>query len=127
MAAGKTTDEVVLGNEYEHESVALSARRSIFSVAMVWLRFPMIITGAMPASTRVAGLGFKSALLARLIGKALMFAYVGGLGALGTQRGVSFALGASAVFGRKGCVLASGQLSTLLLGWSPSRPTSPAR
>jgi cytosine permease len=117
MMASKTTDEVVLGNEYEHEPVPLSARRSTFSVSMVWLGFPMIITGAMTGSIMVAGMGFKSALLAMLIGNALMFAYVGGLGALGTQRGVNFALIASAVFGRKGYVLASGLLSTLLLGW----------
>jgi cytosine permease len=46
-----------------------------------------------------------------------MFAYVGSLGLLGTVRGVNFALLASATFGRKGYVLASGLLSTLLLGW----------
>ena len=107
----------VLGDEYEHEPIPQSARRSMFSVSMVWLGFPMIITGAMTGSIMVAGMGFKSALMAMLIGNALMFAYVGSLGLLGTARGVNFALIASAVFGRKGYVLASGLLSTLLLGW----------
>lgn len=110
-------DELVMGDEYEHASVPLKARRSTFSVSMVWLGFPMIITGAMTGSILVAGMGFKSALWAMLIGNAFMFAYVGSLGALGTARGFNFALLASAVFGKKGYVLASGLLSTLLLGW----------
>jgi len=46
-----------------------------------------------------------------------MFAYVGALGLLGTNKGMNFALLASIVFGRKGYVFASGLLSTLLLGW----------
>ncbi|GAC1533626.1 MAG: cytosine permease [Ramlibacter sp.] len=113
----KLVETEVLGEEYEHTPVPLAARRSTFSVAMVWLGFPMIITGAMTGSILVAGMGFKAALLAMLIGNALMFAYVGALGLLGTTRGVNFALIASAVFGRKGYALASGLLSTLLLGW----------
>ena len=110
-------DAEVLGHEYEHEPVPRHARRSTFSVSMVWLGFPMIITGAMTGSILVAGMGFKAALAAMVIGNLLMFAYVGALGALGTVRGFNFALLASATFGRKGYVLASGLLSTLLLGW----------
>jgi cytosine permease len=43
--------------------------------------------------------------------------YVSALGLLGQRRGVNFALLASVVFGRKGYAVASGLLSTLLLGW----------
>ena len=110
-------DDKVLGEEYEHDPVPLSKRRSTFSVSMVWLGFPMIITGAMTGSILVAGMGFQSALLAMIIGNLLMFAYVGSLGVLGTARGHNFALLASASFGKKGYVFASGLLSTLLLGW----------
>ena len=109
--------EHVLGDEYEHKPVPLQARRSTFSVSMAWLGFPMIITGAMTGSILVAGMGFQSALWAMIIGNALMFAYVGANGVLGTTRGHNFALIASAVFGKKGYVLASGLLSSLLLGW----------
>lgn len=109
--------EHVLGDEYEHKPVPAQARRSTFSVSMVWLGFPMIITGAMTGSILVAGMGFQSAFWAMLIGNALMFAYVGANGVLGTARGYNFALIASAVFGKKGYILASGLLSTLLLGW----------
>ncbi|MBR0900549.1 cytosine permease [Bradyrhizobium tropiciagri] len=107
----------LLGHEFEHEPVPISARRSAFSVTMVWLGFPMIITGAMTGSLLVLGMGFKNALVAMIIGNLIMFAYVGALGLIGTRRGMNFALIASIVFGKKGYVLASGLLSTLLLGW----------
>ncbi len=89
----------------------------MFSVAMVWAGFPMIITGAMTGSILVLGMGFSDALTAMIFGNLIMFVYVGALGLLGTRRGMNFALLASIVFGRKGYVLASGLLSTLLLGW----------
>jgi cytosine permease len=107
----------LLGDEYEHESVPMSARRSAFSVTLVWLGFPMIITGAMTGSILVLGMGFSRALAAMIIGNLIMFAYVGALGLIGTKRGMNFALIASIVFGKKGYVFASGLLSTLLLGW----------
>lgn len=116
MSAQESKNEV-LGEEYEHQAVPAHARRSTFSISMVWLGFPMIITGAMTGSIMVAGMGFKSALWAMIIGNILMFAYVGANGVLGTARGHNFALIASTVFGKKGYVLASGLLSTLLLGW----------
>ena len=112
-----TADERVLGEEYEHDPVPLSKRRSTFSVSMVWIGFPMIITGAMTGSILVAGMGFKAGLTAMVVGNLLMFAYVGALGALGTARGLNFALLASATFGKRGYMLASGLLSSLLLGW----------
>jgi len=107
----------LLGSEYEHEPVPMSARRSAFSVTLVWLGFPMIITGAMTGSLLVLGMGFSQALVAMIIGNLFMFAYVGLLGLIGTKRGMNFALIASIVFGKKGYVFASGLLSTLLLGW----------
>ena len=114
---GEEQLENILGHEYEHEPVPASARRSAFSVTMVWIGFPMIITGAMTGSILVLGMGFKSALIAMIIGNIIMFGYVGALGLLGTKRGMNFALIASIVFGKNGYVLASGLLSTLLLGW----------
>ena len=107
----------LLGSEYEHEPVPMNARRSAFSVTLVWLGFPMIITGAMTGSLLVLGMGFSRALTAMIIGNLFMFAYVGLLGLTGTKRGMNFALIASIVFGKKGYVFASGLLSTLLLGW----------
>jgi cytosine permease len=107
----------LLGSEYEHEPVPEAARRSLFSVTMVWAGFPMIITGAMTGSILVLGMGFMRAVTAMIIGNVIMLGYVSALGLLGQRRGVNFALLASVVFGRRGYAIASGLLSTLLLGW----------
>ncbi|MBX3596770.1 MAG: cytosine permease [Rhizobiaceae bacterium] len=107
----------VLGEEYEHRPVPLAARHSLFSIATVWAGFPMIITGAMTGSILVLGMGFSNALAAMIIGNLIMFAYVGALGVSATKSGMNFALIASNVFGTRGYALASGLLSTLLLGW----------
>lgn len=112
----KETNQV-LGDEYEHKPVPEHARRSTFSVSMVWLGAPMIITTAITGSILVAGMGFRNALLAMLIGNLLMFAYTGALAYNSWRTGNSSALQASAVFGRKGYVVVSGLLSTLVLGW----------
>ncbi len=109
--------EHVLGDEYEHRPVPAAARRSLFSNLIVWLGFPMIITGAITGSLLVLGLGFKNAVVCMVIGNLFMLAYVGLLGLLGEQSGMNFGLIASRVFGAKGFMLASGLLSTLLLGW----------
>lgn len=107
----------LLGEEYEHVPVPAGARRSLFSVTLVWLGFPMIITGAMTGSLLVLGMGFRNALVAMVVGNLIMLGYVGLLGLLGANSGMNFGLIASRVFGTKGFVAASGLLSTLLLGW----------
>ena len=117
LSAAEDQADHLFGSEYEHEPVPSSARRSLFSVTLVWAGFPMIITGAMTGSILVLGMGFSRALTAMIIGNLVMLGYVGALGVLGTRGGVNFALLASVVFGRKGYMLASGLLSTLLLGW----------
>src|SRR5260370_27780498 len=63
----------LLGDEYEHEPVPMSARRSAFSVTMVLLGFPMIITGAMTGSILVLCMGFSKALTAMIIGTLMIF------------------------------------------------------
>lgn len=106
-----------LGDEFEHRPVPKAARRSLFSITMVWIGFPMIITGAMTGSILVLGMGFARAIEAMVLGNLVMFAYVGALGVLATRTGLNFALLATPVFGKKGYAVASGLLSTLLLGW----------
>src|ERR1700712_1079189 len=77
----------ILGDEYEHRPVPAGARRSLFSNTMVWIGFPMIITGAMTGSLLVLGMGFTKAVTAMVIGNLFMLAYVGLLGTLGARSG----------------------------------------
>ena len=50
----------VLGEEFEHRPVP-PRRDEAFSVSMVWIGFPMIITGAMTGSIMVLGHGVQVA------------------------------------------------------------------
>lgn len=107
----------LLEAEYEQEAVPEHARRSLGSVSLVWLGFPMIITGAITGALIVAGLGFQRGLLAIALGNLALFLYVGGLSALGAKSGYNFALLARTTFGARGYVMASGLLSTIVVGW----------
>ena len=77
----------------------------------------MIITGAMTGSILVLGMGFRRALAAMVVGNLIMFGYVGLLGLL--RRAVWHELRADREprVWNEGFVVASGLLSTLLLGW----------
>ncbi|MET0703629.1 MAG: cytosine permease [Mycobacterium sp.] len=113
----ETHDSERLSDEYESEPVPTSARRSLFSVASVWAGFPMIITAAVTGATLVHGLGFGGGMAAIGLGNLLLLLYVGTLSMLAARTGRNFSLQASETFGRKGYVVCSGLLSTLVLGW----------
>lgn len=116
MSAAKP-EHHLLEAEFEHSAVPGSHRKSFVSVALVWLGFPMIITGAITGAALVHGLGFQRGLLAMVLGNLVMFIYVGLLSIRGAQTGLNFALLASLTFGRKGYSLAAGLLSSILVGW----------
>jgi len=107
----------LLEAEYEQEAVPLEARQGLASVSLVWLGFPMIITGAVTGALIVAGLGFQRGMLAIGLGNLALFLYVGALSALGAKSGYNFALLARTTLGQRGYLLASALLSTLVVGW----------
>jgi cytosine permease len=103
--------------EYERAPVPLTERKSLMSITWIWVGFPMIITGAITGGTLVQDMGFASALWAMIIGNLMLFAYVGLLSALGAKSGMNFSMLSALTFGRKGYVVASGLLSTIVIGW----------
>lgn len=113
----QSLESEVFQDEYESAPVPKDKRKSLLSVSSVWAGFPMIITGAMTGATLVHGLGFGGGLAAMLIGNALLFVYVGMLSGLGAKTGFNFSLQASRTFGRKGYIVCSALLSTLVIGW----------
>jgi cytosine permease len=117
MNTASTTEPVVTDAEYEHEPVPLRSRQSLTSVSLVWLGFPMVLTMALIGSLVVEGLGFQQGVLAIILGNLVLFVYVGALSLLAQKYGLNFALLASTTLGRHGYVIASGLLSTIVLGW----------
>ncbi|HEY2206732.1 MAG TPA: cytosine permease [Pseudonocardia sp.] len=106
-----------LDSEFEHEAVPPGHRRRWLSVAAVWFGFPMILTNAVFGGVIVYGLGLLPGLLAILIGNLVLMAYVGTLSHLAGTTGRNFAMIAKSTFGSRGYAIASGFLSTIVIGW----------
>ncbi|SMC05729.1 cytosine permease [Sulfobacillus thermosulfidooxidans DSM 9293] len=106
-----------LENEFEHQPVPEQRRKSLLSVSLVWIGFPMVITGALVGGSIVSALGFRTGILAMLLGNLILFAYVGMQSSIAAKTGMSFALVATRVFGPKGYRVTSGLLSTIVIGW----------
>ncbi len=112
-----TKTEHGLEDEFEHEPVPRSHRKSTASVAAVWFGFPMIITCAVFGGILAALLGFQRASVAILVGNLVLFLYVGALSYLSGETGLNFALVCSRVFGRIGYILAAAFLASVVVGW----------
>jgi cytosine permease len=112
-----STDPHLLDEEFEHQPVPRSHRHSLSSVAAVWFGFPMIITNAVFGGVIAYNLGFSRALLAIMIGNAILLAYVGALSYIAGSTGRNFALQAEHTFGRKGYAITSGFLASVVVGW----------
>jgi cytosine permease len=106
-----------LTSEFEHEAVPTAHRRSWLSVAAVWFGFPMILTNAVFGGVIVYGLGLVRGLLAILLGNMVLMLYVGVLSHLAGSTGRNFAIVAKSTFGSRGYAIASGFLSTIVIGW----------
>lgn len=104
-------------SEFEHTPVPPSHRKSLFEVSAVWFGFPMILTNAVPGGLVVAMLGFWPGVSAILVANAIMALYVSLLSHRAGQTGKSFALQATETFGTAGYAIASGFLSTVVIGW----------
>lgn len=110
-------DGLGLEEEFEHVPVPRDRRRSLASVAAVWVGFPMILTNAVFGGIIVGFLGFWTGVAAILVGNVVLSTYVGLLSYRAGSTGRSFALQAQQTFGRFGYVLVSGFLATLVIGW----------
>jgi cytosine permease len=106
-----------LAEEFEHEPVPLARRHSLRSVAAVWFGFPMVLTQAVFGGIITLNLGFIHGALAILIGNFVLFLYVGALSHISGSTGLNFAMQAKATFGTRGYAVASGFLSTVIVGW----------
>jgi cytosine permease len=112
-----TAEHTGLAEEFEHEPVPLSRRHSLRSVAAVWFGFPMVLTQAVFGGIITLNLGFIQGVLAILIGNFVLFLYVGALSHIAGSTGLNFAMQAKATFGTRGYAVASGFLSTVVVGW----------
>lgn len=104
-------------NEYEHQPVPMSARKSVFSVAVVWAGFPLVMVCAFVGAQIIVQLGFARGVLAILLGNAVLAAYVACLSSLAAKEGKTFAFSCYAIFGTIGAKLIAVFLAGLVVGW----------
>ncbi|WP_241603387.1 purine-cytosine permease family protein [Rosenbergiella nectarea] len=103
--------------EYEHQAVPIAARKSLFSIAVIWSGFPMVMVGAFVGAQIINGLGFRHGMLAILLGNFLLAGYVAVLSAFAAKEGKSFGLSCRQLFGEWGGKLITFFLSGLVVGW----------
>ena len=103
--------------EYEHEAVPSVARKSLFSVAMIWSGFPMVMVGAFVGAQIINGLGFRRGMLAIIIGNLILGLYVAVLSAFAAKEGKTFGLSCRQLFGEWGGRVITFFLSGLVVGW----------
>ena len=107
----------VNNNEYEHQPVPASARKNLFSVAIVWAGFPMVMVGAFVGAQIITSLGFRKGMLAILLGNLVLALYVACLSALAARDGQTFALSCQKIFGKTGAKVIAVFLAGLVVGW----------
>ncbi len=118
MRDTKSTEQhFELEEEFEQVPVPESHRKSVTSVAFVWLGFPLNFFPAVLGGVICALVGFQSTVLAIALGSLFMFVYVGTISYFAGRTGYSFALLAQRVFGRVGYLLMVGFLATAVIGW----------
>jgi len=66
-------------NEYSREPVPLGARKSCFSLTIVWTGFVFLVTSMMAGGGLAAGLTFNELLLAMILGN-IFLCIIAGLG-----------------------------------------------
>lgn len=109
--------EKVLVDEHEWEAVPQEDRRSRASVTLVWLGFPMVISGTALGATLALGMGFVNSVIGIILGNLFLLFYVGFLSRLAQKSGYNFPLLCRTTFGSRGFSIASGLLATLVIGW----------
>ncbi|RMI35493.1 purine-cytosine permease family protein [Nocardia stercoris] len=117
MSASVESSGEFAAEEYEHEPVPPTARRSLLAVSAVWAGFPMCLGNAVFGGLIVYNQGMIRGFWAILLGNLLLFGYVGTLSWIAGESGRNFPLQAEAAFGRRGRAVVVGFLATVVIGW----------
>lgn len=103
--------------EYHSTPVPLSERLGFKQPAWVWSGFGIAFICAVIGGSIQQGLGTKDAILAIILGNAILFVYASALGYASGRWGMNFPLTVKAVYGRTGAVVPVLILALLVTGW----------
>ncbi|MDO5715853.1 MAG: cytosine permease [Tissierellia bacterium] len=103
--------------DYEGEAVPLHARKSFFSLTIVWTGFVFLITSMMAGGGLADGLNLKEIILATLMGNVFLSAIAIAIAIIASKSGLSFALITRFPFGFKGSKIATLFVPIVNVGW----------
>ena len=104
-------------NEYSREPVPLAARKSCFSLTIVWTGFVFLVTSMMAGGGLAAGLTFNELLLAMILGNIFLCIIAGLVSVIAYKTGLTFALLTRYSFGQEGSRIASLFVPIVNIGW----------
>jgi cytosine permease len=117
VASAATQDRAEAQEEYHDRPVPMHARLGFKEPALVWSGFGIAYICAVIGGLIQKGLGTVDAILAILLGNAILFVYSAAIGYASGKWGMNFPLTVRAVFGRKGAVLPVLVMAVLVTGW----------
>ncbi len=106
-----------LQDDYATTRVPLNERRSTANIAFVTAGFCIAMSGLYTGAALAAGLSFREAMIAALIGNLILAIFGGTIGAAGAKEGLSSARLAIYSFGTSGFKIVSFVLAITMAGW----------
>lgn len=104
-------------NDYEREAVPLHARKSWFSISLVWIAIGIDLSSMLFGAELGNGMPFKDALFSVLIGSALLGLLAAFCAYVGAVTGLSTSMISRFTFGISGSKFVSFFIAISLLGW----------
>lgn len=103
--------------DFEKSAVPMSARKSFWSITIVWLGFVFVITSMMTGGGLASGLSFKQILTAITVGNIFLCFIAVAIANMASKTGLSFALITRHTFGNKGSKIATLFVPIVNIGW----------
>lgn len=115
----KAQAEVTAQSENDNATCRVpdSERKGFLSVAFVAAGYCICMSGLYTGTAIAFGMSLKDAIIAVLIGNAILSIYGGAVGAAGAKEGVASAMLARHSFGREGSKVIGILLAVVMLGW----------
>lgn len=104
-------------SEYSRCAVPCSARKSCFSLTIVWTGFVFLVTSMMAGGGLASGLNFTELIIAMVLGNLFLCVIAALVSVIAYRTGLTFALLTRYSFGNKGSKLASLFVPVVNLGW----------
>ena len=115
----KAQTEVISQAENDNATCRVpdSERKGFLSVAFVAAGYCICMSGLYTGTAIAFGMSLKDAVIAVLVGNAVLSIYGGAVGAAGAKEGVASAMLARHSFGREGSKVIGILLAVVMLGW----------